>query len=136
VSSLDRILAAHPLQDKPYNEIRFERCDGNGTPLYTVGCDKKPISARKALRLAAKRFGGVCFHCSQPLKAADLTNDHLRPKSDDGGDYLHNLVLACVECNRKKGKHDLVSYRPRKGREYLKALDEHLVRCLNELGKK
>jgi 5-methylcytosine-specific restriction endonuclease McrA len=137
MSSLERIIAAHPLRDvKPYSEIHFERCDGYGTPLYSVGGDPRPMGARKALRSAAEQFGGNCFHCGESLKPEDLTNDHLSPKADEGGDYLHNLVLACGKCNKKKGRHDLISYRPRKGREYLRALDEHLVRCIKEIGNK
>jgi hypothetical protein len=30
----------------------------------------------------------------------------------------------------------LISYRPRRGREYLRALDEHLVRCIREIGNR
>ncbi|MGE5063008.1 MAG: HNH endonuclease [Myxococcales bacterium] len=139
MSSLDRVVAAHPLRKyKPYNAIKFVRVDGNGTPLYRVGKDKKEQGPASALRLAFERFGANCFHCEDwMLPGSDeCTLDHLRPKKDDGEGLLHNLVFACRRCNHKKGANDLVSFQAEVGAKYLKALDEHLIRCLNKLGGK
>jgi hypothetical protein len=140
MSSLARIVAAHPLaRYKPYNAIKFMRVDGYGTPLYRVGKNGKEMGAAEALRDAFEKFGGHCFHCNawMPPQALsqDCTRDHLRPKRDGGGDYLHNLVLPCGPCNRSKGGSDVVSFRPELGSQYLKALDEHLVRCVRVLGE-
>lgn len=135
--SLHRIVAAHPLQKKPYNAIKYACVDHNGTPLYTVGKDVKKLGAAAALRSALEQFGGHCFHCKkwmqpQPM-SHDCTRDHLRPRKDGGQNYLHNLVFACGDCNREKGSKDLISFRPDVGMAYMKALDEHLVRCLKRL---
>ena len=139
MSSLERIVAAHPLRKyKPYSAIKFARVDGVGTPLYTVAKGKKEMGAREALRTAFELFGGFCFHCKKPMPpqplSQDCTRDHLRPKHDGGQNFLHNLVFACGPCNRKKGARDVISFSPEVGSEYLKALDEHLVRCLERLG--
>ena len=138
MSSIDQVVAAHPLVKlKPFNAIKFVRWDGNGTPLYRVGKGKKEMGAAEALRLAFEKFGGDCFHCGKPMLPQRLsqncTRDHLRPKCDGGRDYLHNLVFACGRCNRDKGARDVISFSPEVGSKYLKALDEHLVRCLREL---
>lgn len=138
MTALGRIVAAHPLAKyKPYNAIKFASVDHMGTPVYTVGKDKKTLGARAALQSAFEQFGGHCFHCKtwmppQPL-SHDCTRDHLRPKVDGGGDYLHNLVLSCGPCNRKKGGKDVISFRAEIGLEYMTALDEHIVRCLRAL---
>jgi len=141
MSSLERIVAAHPLSDRtPYNAIKFARVDGNGAPLYTVGKDKTARGAAAALRTAAQKFGGHCFYCNLFMRPEEVpkvcTNDHLQPRAKGGHDYLHNLVFACVDCNLDKRAQDLISYRPDDGREYLQALDAHLVRCLKKLGSK
>ena len=141
MSSLDRVVAAHPLRKyKPYNAIKFVRVDGKGTPLYRVGKGKKEMGAAEALRMAFEKFGGHCFHCKDWMPPQSLsqacTRDHLRPRTDGGQDYLHNLVFACGRCNREKGGSDLISFRAEVGAEYLKALDEHLVRCIRELSTK
>ena len=137
---LQRAVASHPLEKKPYNAIKFVRVDGNGTPLYAVAKDKTERGAAEALRIAFETFGGHCFHCKewmapQPL-SQDCTRDHLRPKRDGGQNYLHNLVFSCGPCNRAKGGADVIGFRPEIGSEYLKALDAHLVRCLKRLGSK
>jgi 5-methylcytosine-specific restriction endonuclease McrA len=139
MAALRKLVAAHPLDKKPYNAIRFVRVDGNGVPLYTVAKDAKAVGAAEALRLAFEQFGGHCFHCKvwmppQPL-SHDCTRDHLRPKRDGGMDYLHNLVFACGPCNRSKGGNDVISFRADAGSEYMKALDAHLVRCLKVLAE-
>ena len=141
MSALAKIVAAHPLRKyKPYNAIKFSRVDGNGTPLYTVGQDSKELGAAAALRCAAQNFGGHCFYCDEFMRPEQVpqvcTNDHLQPRAKGGHDYLHNLVFACLKCNRDKGAQDLISYRPDEGREYLQALDAHLVRCLKSLDDK
>ena len=137
MSALHKALAAHPLAKKPYNAIRFARIDGNGTPLYKVGKVGRELGAAAALKSAFEQFGGHCFHCkvwmpSQPL-SQDCTRDHLRPKRDGGKDYLHNLVFACGACNRAKGGGDLITFQAEVGVEYMKALDAHLIRCLQPL---
>jgi len=140
MSSLTSIVAAHPLRKTPYNAIKFVRVDGNGTPLYRVGKNPKEMGAAAALRSAAEMFGGHCFYCDRFMRPEDVpqlcTNDHVKPRAKGGHDYLHNLVFACVGCNRDKKSKDLIQYRPEDGREFLDALDAHLVRCLEELGRK
>ena len=133
---LQRAVAAHPLARKPYTEVHFARVDGCGTPLYTVGSDPKQMGAEKALRAAFKHFGGRCFHCDKPIKKKLFTLDHLRPKKDDGDAHLHNLVFACRPCNQGKGCKDIVEFRPEITSAHLKALDDHLARCLAALDSK
>lgn len=136
--ALLKIIAAHPLRDRlPYNAIKFVRADQFGTPLYRVARGKKEMGAPEALRMAFEKLGANCYYCGkwmrpQPL-SHDCTRDHLRPKTDGGTSYLHNLVLACGGCNRRKGGSDLISFRAEKGSEYLKALDTHLIRCLAKI---
>ena len=138
---LQKAVAAHPLADRmPYNAIKFSRVDGNGAPLYTVARTKKELGAPEALRAAFEQLGGHCFHCKEWMPPQRLshqcTRDHLRAKKNGGGNYLHNLVLACGPCNREKGGADVVGFRAEVGAEYLKALDAHLVRCLKALDSK
>ena len=137
---LHRLIAAHPLKKTPYNAIKFVCVDGYGTPLYTVGKDRKKMGAASALRVAAQKYGGHCFYCDKFMRAEDVpdacTNDHVKPKVKGGRNYLHNLVFACVGCNHDKGAQDLISFRPEDGREYLEALDAHLVECLKSLSSK
>jgi 5-methylcytosine-specific restriction endonuclease McrA len=139
MSSLDRIVAAHPLvREEPYSRIKFAGVNQHGRPVYTVGKGKTKYGADKALREAHRRFGGNCFHCREPITPGSdqFTLDHLRPKKHEGGDHLHNLVFACRACNWSKAGSDLASFEARIATEYLNALNEHLVRCIRALSTK
>ena len=135
--SLNALIAAHPLSKKPYNAIKFARFDGQGTALYTVGKNKKELGAAAALKAAFEQLGGHCFHCKvwmppQPL-SQHCTRDHLRPRKNGGGDFLHNLVFACGQCNRAKGGAELITFRSEAGIEYMAALEAHLTKCMKAL---
>ena len=44
-----------------------------------------------------------CQYCGQPLSSADSTIDHIVPRSQGGTTMWTNVVIACHDCNRKKG---------------------------------
>lgn len=61
----------------------------------------KDLSGLRAL--AARRSGMQCFYCRVPT-AAEL--EHVHPRSEGGPTKLHNLVLACPLCNKRKGTRE------------------------------
>lgn len=139
MAKLSKIVAAHPLQRAPYWNIRFVGTGADGVPLYRVTKDARDLPAAEALKLAFEMFGGHCFHCRTwfpPQRLSGVcSRDHILAVSAGGGPHLHNLVLACPPCNRRKGADDIVWFSPARGSEYLKALDAHLERCLAALSK-
>lgn len=44
-----------------------------------------------------------CQYCGQRRAAAELTLDHITPRSRGGGSTPENLATACVACNTRKG---------------------------------
>jgi 5-methylcytosine-specific restriction endonuclease McrA len=44
-----------------------------------------------------------CQYCSKTLRSAELTMDHVVPRSQGGGASWENLVASCGPCNRRKG---------------------------------
>lgn len=137
MGDLSKFVAAHPLgKFTPYNAIKFSHIGPHGTPLYRVGKSTVTQSAEVALRKAFESYGGKCFFCEDFIPAREkhrFSLDHVRAKKDGGTRFLHNLVFACIECNKKKGHLDLASFDPEASDRYFKALDEHLVRCLSKL---
>jgi 5-methylcytosine-specific restriction endonuclease McrA len=137
MADLTKFVAAHPLGlHKPYNAIKFSHIGPHGTPLYMVSKWPTPLAAETALRKAFDLHGGNCFFCKDFIPPEDkqrFSIDHVRPKKNGGTRFLHNLVFACTDCNRKKGHLDLATFDPEASDRYFKALDEHLTRCLKQL---
>ncbi len=50
-----------------------------------------------------ERDRNTCQYCGKRFNKADLTIDHVVPRSRGGRDTWKNLVLACVRCNVRKG---------------------------------
>ncbi len=46
---------------------------------------------------------GLCYHCGDKFKPADLTMDHLIPIARGGKSTKNNCVPSCKDCNSKKG---------------------------------
>jgi 5-methylcytosine-specific restriction endonuclease McrA len=138
-SYIEKIVAAHPIDKKPYHCIRFVEIDQHGSPLYSVTGVEGVTGAYKALQRAFEKHGGHCFHCDkwmdpQPM-SHNVTRDHIHPKSAGGSDYLHNLVLAHGHCNRAKGASNLAQFSVERGDRYLKLLDQHITKIIQTLAE-
>lgn len=72
--------------------------------------NRKPIRWRVVLALYQQQ-DGKCFYCCLGCDADDFEIDHKVPVSDGGSDDPSNLALACVDCNRGKGRSDWRLYR-------------------------
>jgi 5-methylcytosine-specific restriction endonuclease McrA len=51
------------------------------------------------------RDRNTCQYCGVILPSAELTLDHVIPRSRGGLSTWENLVAACHACNRRKGNH-------------------------------
>ena len=45
----------------------------------------------------------TCQFCAETLPAAELTLDHVHPRSQGGKSAWENLVACCYSCNNRKG---------------------------------
>ncbi len=55
------------------------------------------------------RDGYICMYCGKEHSAAQLTRDHIVPRSQGGLDSWENVVAACRRCNQHKGDRSLES---------------------------
>ena len=65
---------------------------------------RKVVFCRKNLWNRDKRR---CQYCSKEPKIDEITIDHIVPRSKGGQSTFDNCVLACIECNKKKGNRTL-----------------------------
>jgi hypothetical protein len=58
-------------------------------------------------QIVRERANFACEYCgvSELNAGGELTIDHYRPQSKDGGDELENLVYCCVRCNLYKSDY-------------------------------
>ncbi len=61
---------------------------------------KKPVKFSRINIYA--RDGYKCQYCGKKEKIADLTYDHVLPKSRGGKTKWNNIVTCCYDCNSKK----------------------------------
>lgn len=69
-----------------------------------VEFDRLPTAAVSfSRRNIFKRDHYTCQYCGRQPGSAELTIDHVVPRAQGGESRWDNCVLACVECNAKKG---------------------------------
>lgn len=49
------------------------------------------------------RDKNLCQYCGKRFATADLSLDHVKPRSQGGGSSWDNLVCCCLSCNARKG---------------------------------
>lgn len=67
---------------------------------------RKPISKKMRFDVF-KRDNFACIYCGQHPPKVVLEADHVVPVYEGGKNRMDNLVTACFDCNRGKGKHSL-----------------------------
>jgi len=69
-----------------------------------LGYDRLPEQTVKLNRRNLfARDRNTCQYCGRHFPTADLSLDHVKPRTQGGMDSWENLVCACIKCNAKKG---------------------------------
>lgn len=69
-----------------------------------LGYDRLPDQTVKLNRRNLfARDRNQCQYCGRHFPTADLSIDHVKPRSLGGLDTWENLVCACIRCNARKG---------------------------------
>ena len=63
------------------------------------------LTTRPNRRNICIRDDNTCQYCANVFNYADLTIDHVMPKSRGGKNEWGNLVASCKKCNQKKGSN-------------------------------
>lgn len=130
-----RAMLEHPLSDlAPYSLVKL-RGFRNNLPLYFVAAPRAPdvlTGGLLALKSAARACPSLrCAYCSVIIRhhgreqdvlkrgatrntvygvAPFPTVDHVLSRRDGGRDVLHNLLIACPDCNADKGDRPALSF--------------------------
>jgi 5-methylcytosine-specific restriction endonuclease McrA len=86
------------------------------------------------------RDRNTCQYCGVILPSAELTLDHVIPRSRGGLSTWENLVAACHSCNRRKGNHLLIELEhmklQREPRPFTLHTSRHIMRMIGHSDSK
>jgi len=69
-----------------------------------LGYDRLPAQVVKLNRRNLfARDRNQCQYCGRHFSTCELSIDHVKPRTQGGGDTWENLVCACIRCNARKG---------------------------------
>ena len=61
--------------------------------------------------IAKMKAGSYCWYCGKEFKnKAELTIDHVFPRSKGGANDMDNIIMVCKTCNSSKGNMDLFEW--------------------------
>lgn len=128
-----QVIFAHPIDEAPYNLLRYVGTDLGGTHLYAVhDLSGKPVKphagAYEALKIAQEISPARCWYCPPETPLPEHHRDHVIPRAHDGRNELHNLVIACPAHNTSKRELSIMDCHPYAGRRYMEALHAHISR--------
>jgi 5-methylcytosine-specific restriction endonuclease McrA len=89
-----RVLRSPRAEFRVPSVVRLRRYVNVRRRRQTAGMKRLRIFVRDSFR---------CQYCGDRRAAAELTLDHITPRSRGGRSAAENLVTACVACNTRKG---------------------------------
>lgn len=91
------------------------------------------LGKRRKREIVYSRSNGKCYYCHMPIEPADMTLDHIIPRSRGGESTLDNLVAACAPCNGAKKDMTYKIYRNREA-EYGSETEQELYGAVRHGG--
>ena len=89
--------------------------------------NKRKTISKKMRFEVFKRDAFTCQYCGKSAPEVIVEVDHITPVAEGGTNEMYNLVTACRDCNRGKGKRKLSNIEEaKKERKYLEEEQEKL----------
>ena len=102
----DRLARWFPVQAIHQELVRFDMQQLDNPEITGVQYQHGTLAGTEVREYLLLKWGYRCAYCPASGVGANsvaLNIDHLHPRARGGTNRVANLVLACVECNRKKG---------------------------------
>lgn len=72
-------------------------------PKFTGTANRKSAAYTRYKNKQWKKFNRKCHWCEKPLTRSQMTLDHVIPLARGGLNNANNWVIACEDCNGKRG---------------------------------
>ncbi len=88
--------------------VRFDTALMQEPELSGVAYQQGTLFGFEVRQYLLTKWGWKCAYCG--AKGAPLEVDHLCPRSRGGSDRVSNLIMACHECNLRKGNRSIEEF--------------------------
>lgn len=90
-----------PITAISYENVKFDTQLLRNPEISGIEYQQGTLQGYEVREYLLEKFGRKCVYCGATNVPLEI--DHVIPKSRGGTDRIDNLVIACHECNQKKG---------------------------------
>ena len=123
LSWVSRLRKMAPVERISQELVKFDTQLIQNSKIEGIEYQQGELAGYELREYLLEKFGRKCIYCG--ADNVPLNIDHVIPKSKGGSNRASNLVLACVQCNQKKGSRSI--------EEFLKDKPEVLRQIKNQL---
>ena len=98
---VNRLMCWSPVECIAYERVNFDMQRMNDQSISGKQYQQGSLYKRELMEYLLEKFDRKCCYCD--AKDCRLEIEHSTPKALGGSDSLRNLLLACRDCNVKKG---------------------------------
>jgi 5-methylcytosine-specific restriction endonuclease McrA len=88
--------------------VRFDMQQMDKPEIAGVEYRQGTLAGYEVREYLLEKWGRKCAYCD--AQNVPLNIDHVHARARGGSNRISNLVLACVQCNIKKGAHDVQAF--------------------------
>lgn len=118
-----RLMRYAPVAELSVERVKFDMQLMQHPDISGVAYQQGELAGYELREYLLLKFNHRCAYCDE--QHAPLTIDHVVARASGGSDRVSNLVIACYDCNQKKGKRPVA--------EFLARQPERLKRVLAQL---
>lgn len=108
MSWVNRIRRWCPVECIAYERVNFDMQRMMNQNISGKQYQQGELYKKEIMEYLLEKFNRTCAYC--PAKDTRLEIEHSTPRSLGGTDSVHNLLIACRECNQKKGNLPLALF--------------------------
>lgn len=118
-----------PISSVAVETVRFDMQKMANHEISGVEYQQGALFGYEVREYLLEKFNRTCVYCN--AQNVPLEIEHVIPKSKGGTNSVNNLVVACVECNRKKSNKSLDEFLAKKP-EVLKRVKSQLKATMKD----
>lgn len=124
ISWVRRLCRWYPISELAVERVKFDTQKMQNEAISGKGYQQGTLLGYEIREYLLEKWNRTCAYCDTSTSSR-LEVEHVIPRSKGGSDRISNLVLACHDCNQKKGSSDLS--------DFLRSQPEKMKKILSKL---